>query len=161
MDPAFESAVYLRPLYECVFDSRVPRLIIIEIYVRGACLPSSFTTGAKPENMVGTDWYSLRASSPIWVSEVSLARTRERGGRGRDSLHSRELARRLVLISIACEQALLFGSCSEAMISTEKACQSRRLQACEARALRARKTLTPRFTHFFTDFEKKTDCFAV
>ena len=23
------------------------------------------------------------------------------------------------------------------------------------------KTLTPRFTDFFTDFEKKTDCFAV
>ena len=34
-------------------------------------------------------------------------------------------------------------------------------EACEARALRARKTLTPRFTDFFTDFEKKTDCFAV
>ena len=33
--------------------------------------------------------------------------------------------------------------------------------ACEARALRARKILTPRFTDFFTDFEKKTDCFAV
>ena len=29
------------------------------------------------------------------------------------------------------------------------------------RELRARKTLTPRFTDFFTDFEKKTDCFAV
>ena len=26
---------------------------------------------------------------------------------------------------------------------------------CQARALRARKTLTPRFTDFFTDFEKK------
>ena len=25
----------------------------------------------------------------------------------------------------------------------------------------ARKTLTPRFTDFFTDFEEKTDCFAV
>ena len=34
-------------------------------------------------------------------------------------------------------------------------------RACEARALRGRKTLTPRFTDFFTDFEKKTDCFAV
>ena len=33
--------------------------------------------------------------------------------------------------------------------------------ACEARALRTRKTLTPRFTDFSTDFEKKTDCFAV
>ena len=35
------------------------------------------------------------------------------------------------------------------------------LRACKARALRARKTLTPRFTEFFTDFEKKPDCFAV
>ena len=35
------------------------------------------------------------------------------------------------------------------------------LRACEARKLGARKTLTPRFTDFFTDFEKKTDCFAV
>ena len=34
-------------------------------------------------------------------------------------------------------------------------------ETCEARALGARKTLTPRFTDFFTDFEKKTDCFAV
>ena len=33
--------------------------------------------------------------------------------------------------------------------------------SCEAPAPRARKTLTPRFTDFFTDFEKKTDCFAV
>ena len=31
----------------------------------------------------------------------------------------------------------------------------------ETGRLRARKTLTPRFTDFFTDFEKKTDCFAV
>ena len=38
---------------------------------------------------------------------------------------------------------------------------SHALRACEARALRARKTLTARFTDFFTDFEKKTDCFAV
>ena len=35
------------------------------------------------------------------------------------------------------------------------------LRVCEACALRARKTLTPPFTDFFTDFEKKTDCFAV
>ena len=33
--------------------------------------------------------------------------------------------------------------------------------ASEARALRARKTFTPRFTDFFTDFEEKPDCFAV
>ena len=37
-----------------------------------------------------------------------------------------------------------------------------RSAVCKARALRARNTLTPRFTDFFTDFEKKTDdCFAV
>ena len=36
-----------------------------------------------------------------------------------------------------------------------------RLTSCETRPLRARKTLTPRFTDFFTDFEKKPDCFAV
>ena len=35
------------------------------------------------------------------------------------------------------------------------------LRACEARAVRAHKTLTPRVTDFFTDFEEKTDCFAV
>ena len=34
-------------------------------------------------------------------------------------------------------------------------------RACEARAVRAHKTLTPRVTDFFTDFEEKTDCFAV
>ena len=39
--------------------------------------------------------------------------------------------------------------------------QSVARRACEARALRARKTLPPRFNDFFTDFEKKTDCFAV
>ena len=34
-------------------------------------------------------------------------------------------------------------------------------RGCEARALRARKTLTPHFTDFVTDFEKKNHCFAV
>ena len=38
---------------------------------------------------------------------------------------------------------------------------SHAVRACEARDLRARKTLTPRFTDIFTDLEKKTDCFAV
>ena len=36
---------------------------------------------------------------------------------------------------------------------------SHALQACEARALRAPKTLTPRFTDFFTHFEKKNRLF--
>ena len=34
------------------------------------------------------------------------------------------------------------------------------LRACEARALRAHKTLTPRFTDFFSDFEKKNRLFC-
>ena len=38
---------------------------------------------------------------------------------------------------------------------------SHALRACEARARRARMPLTPHFTDFFADFEKKTDCFAV
>ena len=35
------------------------------------------------------------------------------------------------------------------------------LRAREASAFPARKTFVPRFTDFFTDFKKKTDCFAV
>ena len=34
-------------------------------------------------------------------------------------------------------------------------------KALEAREFRTHKTLTPRFTDFFTDFEKYTDCFGV
>ena len=34
-------------------------------------------------------------------------------------------------------------------------------RACEARAVRAHKSLTPRVTDFFTDLEEKTDCFVV
>ena len=37
---------------------------------------------------------------------------------------------------------------------------SHALRACEARALHARKTLTARFTDFFTDFEKKNRLFC-
>ena len=36
---------------------------------------------------------------------------------------------------------------------------SHALRACEARALRTRKTLTARFTDFFPDFEKKNRLF--
>ena len=37
---------------------------------------------------------------------------------------------------------------------------SHALRVCEARALRLRKTLTPRFTDFFNDFEEKTRLFC-
>ena len=45
--------------------------------------------------------------------------------------------------------------------SQTKGLQRGCLHACKARALRAHKTLTPPLTDFFTDFEKKTDSFAV
>ena len=48
---------------------------------------------------------------------------------------------------------------SETRLKTESETGER--LACEARALRARKTLPPRLTDFFTNFEGKTDCFAV
>ena len=38
---------------------------------------------------------------------------------------------------------------------------SHALRACEARAHFALKTLTPRFTDFFTDFEKKNRLFCI
>ena len=52
---------------------------------------------------------------------------------------------------------------TESRLKTEslKTERMRALRAGKARELRARKTLTPRFTDFFTDFEKKTDCFAI
>ena len=46
-------------------------------------------------------------------------------------------------------------------LKTESETFLSRLTRCEARALREHKILTPRFTDFFTDFEKKTDCFEV
>ena len=51
---------------------------------------------------------------------------------------------------------------SETRLKTESETGERRYGRVRlARALRARKTRTPRFTDFFTDFEKKTDCFEV
>ena len=75
---------------------------------------------------------------------------------------------RIFAYSSTCEQS---NRRSGMRLQTESETGERRLsffslasharRACEARDLRARKTLTPRFTVFFTDFEKKTDCFAV
>ena len=47
---------------------------------------------------------------------------------------------------------------TESETGERRASHARR--ACEARALPARKTLTPRFTDFFTDFEKKNRLFC-
>ena len=57
-----------------------------------------------------------------------------------------------------CKTVRIFAYSSTREQSNKR---SENIRACEARALRARKTLTPRFTDFFTDFEKKTDCLAV
>ena len=45
-------------------------------------------------------------------------------------------------------------------LKTESETFFSRLTRCEARALPEHKTLTPRFTDFFTDFEKKTRLFG-
>ena len=55
--------------------------------------------------VLSCSWTSLRASSPIWASETSLARTRERAAKPRSRVLARlaslaqigELARRLFL----------------------------------------------------------------
>ena len=62
--------------------------------------------------------------------------------------------------SIDCKTVRIFAYSSSREQSNERS-GMRLKTACEARALCARKTLTPRFTDVFTDFEKKTDCFAV
>ena len=50
------------------------------------CLSLPFVSADDRKQFPYQDYTSLRASSPIWVSEVSLARTREREGRGKESL---------------------------------------------------------------------------
>ena len=45
--------------------------------------------------------FSLRASSPIWASDTSLARTRERAAKPRRAPRSRVLARLTSLAQIA------------------------------------------------------------
>ena len=53
-----------------------------------------------------------------------------------------------------------FGIDCKTVFSRIFAYSSTREQSCEARTLRALKTLTPRFTDFFTDFEKKNRLFC-
>jgi len=63
--------------------------------------------------------------------------------------------------ALDCKTVRIFAYSSTREQSNKSSLASHALRACEARALLARKTFTPRFTDFFTDFEKKTDCFAV
>ena len=71
-----------------------------------------------------------------------------------DSLIARLNSHEIVEL-LGCKTVRIF-----AYSSTREQSNKRSLRACEARALRARKTLTPRFTDFFTDFEKKTRLFC-
>ena len=56
-------------------------------------------------------------------------------------------------------QAVKQHKMSGTRLKTESETFFSRLTRCEARALREHKTLTLRFTDFFTDFEKKTRLF--
>ena len=73
----------------------------------------------------------------------------------------------LIIPEIDCKTVRIFAYSSKREQSNERSGTRLKTEsetgerACEARALRACKTLTPRFTDFLTDFEKKTDCFAV
>ena len=60
-----------------------------------------------------------------------------------------------------CKTIRIFAYSSTREQSNKRSGRRLNLRACETPALRAPKTLTPRFTDFFTDFKKKTDCFAV
>ena len=52
------------------------------------------TTGSGSDPLALIGWYvSLEASSPIWASETSLARTRERAAKTRGAAERRPLAR--------------------------------------------------------------------
>ena len=66
-------------------------------------------------------------------------------------------------IALDCKTVRIFAysSTREQSIKRSGTRLKHALQACEARALHTLKTLTSRFTDFFTDFEKTTECFAV
>ena len=65
------------------------------------------------------------------------------------------------ICQLDCKTVHIFAYSSTREQSNKRSGTRLNLRAFETRALRAPKTLTPRFTDFFTDFEKKTDCFAV
>ena len=69
----------------------------------------------------------------------------------------------LLLKDLDCKTVRIFAYSNKREQSNERSGTRLKTEseACEARALRACKTLTPRFTDFLTDFEEKTDCFAV
>ena len=62
------------------------------------------------EYLTGIYHYSLRASSPIWANETSLARTSERAARPRGAPRLRVLARLASLAQIGVFARRLFYS---------------------------------------------------
>ena len=71
------------------------------------------------------------------------------------SVHRRKAS---VSVHLDCKTVRIFAY-SSTREQSNKRCGTR--LKTETRAVRAHKTLTPRFTDFFTDFEEKTDCLAV
>ena len=68
------------------------------IYLRGLFLFSQIWKKTKPRNHTCD---SLRASSPIWASETSLARTRERAAKPRGAEERPSAPRSRVLARLA------------------------------------------------------------
>ena len=71
----------------------------------------------------------------------------------------------LASLSLDCKTVRIFAYSSKREQSNERSGTRLKTEsetrACEARALRVCNTLSPSFSDFLTDFEKKTDCFAV
>ena len=67
------------------------------------------------------------------------------------------ISRFIANINLDCKTVRIFACSSTREQSNKRSATRLTSLTCEARALRVRKTLTPRFTDFFTDFEKKTD----
>ena len=88
------------------------------------------------------------SGSLLWASDNSNSPWLE--------LFSFSLDRKTVLIF-----ALIKVHASSQTKGLERGWKRRARLSPHTLALRARKTLTPRFTDCFTDFEKKTDCCAV
>ena len=86
------------------------------------------------------------------------------------STHVKTQVRKMWYYSVVVEAQYIVSKtidCKTVRIQVRASSQTKGLEwgwkqrARVLRAPRARKTLTPRFTDFFTDFEKKPDCFAV
>ena len=65
-------------------------------------------------------YYSLRASSPIWTSEASRARTRERAAKPQGAASRSRVSSRVPLARVLFTISPKWRACSQAMFTTEK-----------------------------------------